>query len=88
MTKCKVNGGDYMKNNYSSIKEARLHEEKTQSQIAKALNISESYLNLIENGKRRPPVDLAAAISQELKITLDEFFLLYNFAKCNVKSTI
>ena len=66
----------------NSIKDAREKKHKTQLEISKAVNISESYFNLIENGKRRPPVDLAAAISKELGLNLDEFFLLYNFAKC------
>jgi transcriptional regulator with XRE-family HTH domain len=54
--------------------------------MAQAVNISESYLNLIENGKRRVTVELAAALSQELNITLDEFFALYSLAKCNKKN--
>jgi len=76
-----------MTKKYNSIKEARIDKKKTQLEIAKSVNISGSYLNLIENGKRRPPVDLAAAIAQELNITLDEFFLFYNFAKCKRETT-
>jgi transcriptional regulator with XRE-family HTH domain len=73
---------------FNSIKEARLKRNKTQLDIAKAVNISESYYNLIENGKRTPPVDLAAVISRELNITLDNFFLLYNLTKCEEKQLV
>jgi transcriptional regulator with XRE-family HTH domain len=67
---------------FQTMKEARTNKDKTQLDIANAVGISESYYNLIENGKRTPPVDLAALLSKELNLSLDEFFLLYNFAKC------
>jgi transcriptional regulator with XRE-family HTH domain len=72
------------KKKFQSIKDARISISKTQQEMAKASGISESYYNLIENGKRRPPVDLAAVLSKELNITLDDFFTLYNFTKCKV----
>lgn len=73
------------KKKFKTIKEARLFKNKTQLDIATAIGISESYYNLIENGKRRPPVDLAANIAKEIGLTLDCFFILYNFAKCQEK---
>lgn len=73
---------------FESIKEIRAFKHKTQAEIAESVGISESYYNLIENGKRRPPVDLAANIAKEIGITLDRFFLLYNFAKCQDKEEI
>lgn len=69
---------------FKSLKESRLNINKTQFEIAKIVGISESYYNLIENGNRVPPVNTAALIAKTLNITLDEFFLLYNFTKCEV----
>lgn len=68
----------------NSIKEVRKEVKKTQLQIALAAGISESYYSMIENGKRRPSVDLAALLSKELSITLDSFFTLYNLTKSEV----
>ena len=71
--------------NCKSIREVRLSLDKTQNEIAQAISISESYYNLIENGKRRASVDLAAKISKELGLSLDKFFVLYNFIKCKAQ---
>lgn len=73
---------------FKTIKEVRLFKNRTQSGIATAVGISESYYNLIENGKRRPPVDLAANIAKEIGITLDHFFLLYSFTKCQERQRV
>jgi len=62
--------------------------KKTQWQIAEAVCISECYFNLIENGKRGVKIELAAAIAKELKVTLDEFFALYNYSKCKEKNRL
>ena len=70
---------------FQSIKDVRSKIKKTQMDIAKAVFISESYYNLIENGKRNPSVVLSALVAKELGITLDNFFILYNFTKCQEK---
>jgi transcriptional regulator with XRE-family HTH domain len=76
-----------MKNKFTNLKDARLSLNKTMKQVATDLEISESYYSLIEGGKRRATVDLAAKISENLNITLDEFFLLYNYTKCKNSSS-
>lgn len=70
------------KKNFDSLKEARKHNKKTQSDIAGNVGISESYYNLIENGKRVPTIMLSSKIASELGINLNEFFLLFNSTKC------
>jgi DNA-binding XRE family transcriptional regulator len=66
---------------YKSLKEVRQSFNKTQKEVAKAIYISDSYYNLIENGKRCPAIDLAADLSRELGLSLDNFFKLYCDAK-------
>lgn len=68
-----------------TLKDYRLSKNKTQLDMAKAVGISESYYNLIENGNRMPAIDIANLIAKELGLSLDQFFLLCNLTKCNDK---
>jgi DNA-binding XRE family transcriptional regulator len=68
--------------NYKDLKDVRTKFKLKQSDVAKSVGISESYYNMIENGNRVPPVDTAALIARTLHLSLDDFFMLYNFTKC------
>lgn len=70
------------KSEFDTLKEVRVSQNKKQSDVAKAAKISESYYNLIENGNRKPAINIAYLIAKYLGLTLDEFFLLLNFTKC------
>ena len=52
------------------IKTARRKLGMNQLELAKTLNISPSYLNLIESGKRKVSVDLLIKASEELNLDL------------------
>lgn len=74
------------KQEFSSLKNIRELLKKTQKTVAEESGISESYYNLIENGKRpNVPMPIADKISKSLKITLNQFFLLCNLTKCQDK---
>jgi len=45
------------------LKAARLNKGLVQAQAAKSLGISQSYVNLLENGKRRLPPELARRVT-------------------------
>ena len=54
------------------IKSKRRKLNITQSNLAKKLSISASYLNLIESGKRKINVDLLLRLVNELKIEISD----------------
>lgn len=64
--------GENLKNNVKKIMESK---GISQSEMAKALNISKFYLSRIENGKVDLPITLAARIAKYLDSSLDEIFL-------------
>ena len=65
-----------------TLNDIRLFLGITQLEVANKSNVTESYYNLIENGNRQPSLEIAYNISRSLNITLDDFFMLINFAKC------
>lgn len=56
------------------IRYLRIRNNLTSKELSKALNISESSVSLIENGKRRPSLDIIIKIADYFKVTTD--FLL------------
>ena len=54
------------------IKTKRRKLGVTQSDLAKKLSISASYLNLIESGKRKVNVDLLLKLADELNIEISD----------------
>lgn len=65
-----------MKNNNknSRLKKARTSMNLTQEQLADRLNISRQTVNLIENGKYNPSIELCIKICKCLEKTLDQLF--------------
>jgi transcriptional regulator with XRE-family HTH domain len=53
------------------IKELRTRQNKTQEYFASQINISTSYLALIENGKRTPTIDVLAQIVKKYNVSID-----------------
>lgn len=62
-----------MKNNLKQIRE---EQGLTQRKLAEALNITVSYLNKVENGKRMPNVLLAVRLAAVLDCKVEDIFLL------------
>ncbi|MBR3770911.1 MAG: helix-turn-helix transcriptional regulator [Clostridium sp.] len=62
------------KNKNSRLKMARTSMNLTQEQLADKLNISRQTVNLIENGKYNPSIDLCINLCKCLEKTLDELF--------------
>lgn len=62
-----------MKNNLKQIRE---EQGLTQRKLAETLNITVSYLNKVENGKRMPNVLLAVRLAAALDCKVEDIFLL------------
>lgn len=58
----------------SKLKEARIMMNLTQEQLADKVNISRQTVNLIENGKYNPSIELCINLCKCLGKTLDEIF--------------
>lgn len=58
----------------SKLKEARIAMNLTQEQLADKVNISRQTVNLIENGKYNPSIELCINLCKCLGKTLDEIF--------------
>lgn len=71
-----------MNKKFKSLKNIRSSLKLTQFDVAKKSGITESYYNLIENGNRKPSMEIAFNICTVLNITLDDFFAFLNFTKC------
>jgi len=70
-----------------SLREAREIKGLTQSEVSKAVDITESYYCLIEKGNRvNITLPKAASIAAVLGITLDDFFMLINLTNCDSES--
>jgi transcriptional regulator with XRE-family HTH domain len=53
-----------------NIKRFRSFKSLTQSELSDKINISESYLSLLEQGKKSPSLKLLSKIADELKIDI------------------
>lgn len=64
-----------------NIKAIRKFKSITQSDLAKKIKISNTYLSLIENGKKNPSLEMVFSISEALEVdpasivTKDESFI-------------
>ena len=67
---------DYIKALVATIKELRIQKQLTQEQIAFEINISTSYLGMIERGERNLSMKNIYQIANFFGMTHDEFFLL------------
>lgn len=56
----------------AKIKKVRKQNGITQEKLAELANIDYSYLNLIESGKRNPPIKRLNKIANVLKVSLKE----------------
>lgn len=61
------------------LKEKRIDKKMTHDEVAKASGIERAYYTMIEQGKRRPSVQVAKAIA----ITLNFDWVLFFDDKCN-----
>ena len=59
-----------------------------QTDLAKKLSISPSYLNLIESGKRKISVDLLLKLANELGIEISDISIFNSLASFNRRSTL
>ena len=56
------------------LKKIREEKEKTQEEIAVVANLSRSHYTNIENGERRPSVETAKKIAEELGFDWTRFY--------------
>lgn len=65
-----------------------LLEEKgiSQNSLCELLNLSESQVSLLVNGKRRMSLENGIKIANKLRESPETIFLSINFAKCKVKT--
>jgi len=67
-----------------TLQELLVSKNKSQSYMAKRLKLSESHVSLMVCGRRRMTMDYAAVFAKELGVSIDEIFLVLDFAKCKV----
>lgn len=53
------------------LREERLHSGLTQEQVAEAVNVSTTYIGLIEHGERSVTLDKLIALSQCFHVSVD-----------------
>ena len=71
-----------MKNNLKNVlKELRIESKKTQTQVAKELNITQRAYSYYETGKNEPSIDLLIDIANYYKIPIDILVGRYTVAK-------
>lgn len=72
----------------SKLKEAREKAGLTQLEVAKKLNISDSYLSQLENGRRKLSLQMAIDIAKEVGMNPTEIFLIYDMTNCKVNKNM
>ena len=71
-----------MKNNLKNVlKELRTESKKTQTQVAKELNITQRAYSYYETGKNEPSIDLLIDIANYYKIPIDILVGRYTVVK-------
>ncbi len=65
----------------------QLRGKMTQAEVAKKLNISKSYLSLIEKGKRRLSLELANEMAKLYGVTLEKIYCAYDVNRTLTTST-
>lgn len=60
----------------TSIKELRSREGLTQEQLARLVGVRRETILFLEKGKYNPSLKLAYKVSQALKATIEEVFIL------------
>lgn len=60
-----------MNNFHTVLKELRKESKKTQTQIAKELNLTQRTYSYYETGTREPSIDTLISIADYYKISLD-----------------
>ena len=56
------------------IEAARKKKGLTQEELAERVGVSQSMINHIEKGKKKPSLDTAVALADEFNTTVDSFF--------------
>lgn len=56
------------------LKEVRKGKEMTGAEVAEAVGVTQQFYNFIENGRRRPSVDVAKRIAAVLGFEWTRFF--------------
>ena len=59
------------------IKESRMRQNLSQSEVADQVGLSQSYLSYIEKGKRDVDLAVAMKICEALNLDIREFISLY-----------
>ena len=57
----------------------------SQVDLANDLNVSESCVSLIINGKRKMSIEFAATIAKKLGVSIEDIFLALNLTKCKIE---
>lgn len=60
----------------------------SQIELTQILNLSESQVSLLVNGKRRMSIDYAAVIATQLNTTIDAVFSALNYAKLKSNNAV
>jgi Predicted transcriptional regulators len=59
----------------NNLKKIRVQKNKTISQLAAAVGVSDRHISFIEKGDRNPSVDIALKIASVLDVGVEDIFL-------------
>lgn len=60
--------------NGKKLQEIRLKKHHTQKTLAEAVGVSRVYIDAIENGRKKPSINLIERMATELKCSIKSFF--------------
>lgn len=66
----------------SKLKEMRKLKGKSQEQLAVACGVTVRYIAFLESGDRKPSLDLAFSLANELECSIEDIFLPSECTKC------
>ena len=69
-----------------SLKEIRIKKKISRKKLAEQSNISEAYLSMLENGKRKPTIEVINNIAKALKCKPDVIFLAFNSTESKIQT--
>ena len=69
-----------------SLKEIRIKKKISIKKLGWQSNISEAYLSMLENGKRKPTIEVINNIAKALKCKPDVIFLAFNSTESKIQT--
>lgn len=69
-----------------TLTEIRVKKKMTRKKLAELSKISEAYLSMLENGKRKPTIKVINDLANALNCKADIIFLAFNLTKSEISN--